>query len=333
MTTIQDIASFLGAEAVLEFPGPCGPEAVISGPAASGRPRRETVVFVGMTVREPLEMLRASQAGLAIVDSHLRSKSREFLSGGIVQAVIWSSNPRLDFCRVLERYFSPPRAAGIDPAALVSPAALIGERCSIGPGCVISEGVEIGDDSVLYGRVFIYPGTRIGKRVIIHAGAVLGADGFGFEKRPDGSWQKFPHLGGVVVGDDVEVGANSTIDRGTLGDTVVERGVKIDNLVHIAHNAQVGADSLIISGAVICGGARVGARTWVAPQACIRDRITVGGDATIGMGAIVNSDTAPGATMVAWHARPALATKRIFTFLQRIADADPASGTNPTQKP
>ena len=181
MPTIQDIASFLGAEGVLEFPGPCGPEAVISGPAVGGRPSRESVIFVGTTVREPLELLRASQAGLAIVDSHLRNKYQGFLSGGIVQAVIWSCNPRLDFCRVLERIFSPPRAASIDPSAVVSPAALIGERCCIGPGCIVSEGVEIGDDTVLHGRVCLYPGTRIGCRVLIHAGAVLGADGFGFE--------------------------------------------------------------------------------------------------------------------------------------------------------
>ena len=329
MPTVDDIARFLGTDSSLEFPGPCGPEAVISGPASPDRAPGEALIFVGMTVREPAQMLRAAQAGLAIVDSHLMPRCREVLSGGIVGAVIWSSNPRLDFCRVLERFFAPPRPQGADPSAVIHPSAVMGQRCFIGPGCVISDGVEMGDDVVLYGRVFLYPGTRLGHRVTIHAGAVLGADGFGYEKRADGSWQKFPHLGGVLVGDDVEIGANTTIDRGSLSDTVIERGVKIDNLVQIGHNSRIGADTLVIAGAVICGSARIGPRTWVAPQSCIRDQVTVGGDSTIGMGAVVNADTAPGATMVGWHARPALATKRIFTFLQRIADADSTSVTPP----
>ena len=324
MTTIADIAAFLEAEAALEFPGPCLPDTVISGPAGpSDDPNR--LFLISMPVRDPIEMLRSAQAGLAIVDRHLMEKFRAVLTGGIVGAVIWSSNPRLDFCRVLERFFVPAPPAGSHPSAVVSPLAKIGDRCFIGPGCVVSDAVETGDDCVLYGRVFLYGGTRLGNRVTIHAGAVLGADGFDFEKRPDGSWQKLPHMGGVLVGDDVEIGANTTIDRGSVGDTVIERGVKIDNLVHIAHNARIGADSLVIAGAVVCGGTRIGERVWVAPQSCVREKAMVGSDSTVGMGAIIHADTAPGSTMVAWHARPALATKRIFTFLQRIAEADPAA--------
>jgi UDP-3-O-[3-hydroxymyristoyl] glucosamine N-acyltransferase len=326
MTTIADIAAFLEAEAALEYPGDCAPDTVISGPAG-----QLPLIFIGMTVRDPVSMLRSAQAGLAIVDRHFMEKCRDSLTAGIVGAVIWSGNPRLDFCRVLERFYAPPRPAGIHPTAVVSPSAKIGERCGIGPGCVISDGVEIGDDTILVGRVFVYSGTRIGSRVTIHAGAVLGADGFGYEKRPDGSWQKFPHFGGIVVEDDVEIGANATIDRGSLGDTIIRRGVKIDNLVHIAHNSQTGADTLIIAGAVVCGGAKIGEGSWLAPHSCIREKSTVGGGATIGMGAVINGDVAPGSTMVGWHARPALATKRIFTFLQRIAEADPASTPKPSQ--
>src|SRR6187402_1634305 len=104
MPTIQDITDFLDARAALELPGPAGAETVITGPATAGRPSREAVIFVGLTVREPVEMLRSAGAGLAIVDAHLRSKCLDFLSGGIVSGVIWSTNPRLDFCRVLERF-------------------------------------------------------------------------------------------------------------------------------------------------------------------------------------------------------------------------------------
>jgi UDP-3-O-[3-hydroxymyristoyl] glucosamine N-acyltransferase len=214
---------------------------------------------------------------------------------------------------------------------VVSCLAKIGARCYIGPGCVICDGVEIGDDTVLHGRVYLYSGTRLGRRVTIHAGAVLGGDGFGYERRPDGSWQEFPHCGGVIVEDDVRIGANVTIDRGSLSDTVIGWGVKIDNLVHIAHNANIGANSVVIAGAVVCGSARVGERTWLAPLSCVKDRTSVGSDSTIGMGAMVNSDAAPGSTMVGWHARPALATKRIFGFLQRIGESGSAPGAPPRE--
>jgi UDP-3-O-[3-hydroxymyristoyl] glucosamine N-acyltransferase len=333
MATIAEIAAFLDAGAALEYPGECLPDTVISGPVAAGFSGVLPLIFVGMTVRDPLAALRSAQAGLAIVDRHLAAKCREVLTPGIVRAVIWSDNPRLDFSRVLGRFYVPHRQEGVHSSAVVSPGAKMGERCVIGPGCVIENGVEIGHDAVLVGRVFLYSGTRLGNRVTIHAGAVIGADGFGYEKRPDGSWQKFPHLGGVVIEDDVEIGANTTIDRGTLGNTVIRRGVKIDNLVHIAHNSETGADSLVIAGAVVCGGASIGERTWVAPQACIREKAIVGSDATIGMGAVINGDAAPHSTMVGWHARPALATKRIFSFLQRIAETDPATGVNPRPAP
>jgi len=333
MPAISEIAEFLDAGAALEFPGDHGPGSVIEGPGTPGSCGRNRMTFIHMTVRDPEQALRSANAGLAIVALQFQARIREILSGGIVGAVLWSSNPRLDFCRVLEKFFMPPSPQGIAPSATVAPSAKVGARCYIGPGCVISENVELGDDCVLYGQVFLYPGTRLGKRVTVHAGAVIGAEGFGYEKRPDGSWQKFPHLGGVRVGDDVEIGANAAIDRGSLTDTVICDGVKIDNLVHIAHNAYIGANALIIAGAVVCGGARIGERTWVAPQACVREKVSIGADGTIGMGAVVNADTTPGATMVSWHARPALATKRIFTFLQRIADGDTAPHVNPGQQP
>src|SRR5262245_6619907 len=112
MPSISEIAAYLEAEAALEYPGECNPDTFISGPAVSGSAGSNTLIFLGMTVRDPVSVLRGAQAGLAIVDGHLREKCREAVSGGIVKAVIWSNNPRLDFCRVLERFFAPPRPEG-----------------------------------------------------------------------------------------------------------------------------------------------------------------------------------------------------------------------------
>jgi len=125
---------------------------------------------------------------------------------------------------------------------------------------VIGDGVEIGGDSILHAGVKVYDGCVVGARAILHAGAVIGADGLGFARDGEKRWVKIPQIGRVVLGDDVEVGANTTIDRGALGDTVIGHGVKLDNLIHIAHNCHVGDDTIMAAMAGIAGSARIGAR-------------------------------------------------------------------------
>src|SRR5712671_6011799 len=188
----------------------------------------------------------------------------------------------------LSQLFNPPtvQAAGVHPLAIVSPGVKLGARVSIGPGCVIGEGASIGDDSCLYPGVVVYPGCRLGARAIVHAGAVIGADGFGIA-REDGRWIKIPQIGSVVIGDDVEIGANTTIDRGAIDDTVIEDGVKLDNLVQIAHNVRVGTHTAIAAMAGVAGSTKVGKRCMIAGGVIILNSLEICDDVMFTFGSVV----------------------------------------------
>ena len=150
--------------------------------------------------------------------------------------------------------------ASIGPHAWIGPGAKIGERVVIAANCSIGADVEIGADSRLAANVAIYAGCRLGVRCLIHSGAVLGADGFGFAREADGAWVKIPQVGRVLIGDDVEIGAGTTIDRGALGDTVVGDGVKLDNQIQVGHNVHIGAHTAMAGCVGIAGSVVIGAR-------------------------------------------------------------------------
>lgn len=194
------------------------------------------------------------------------------------------------------------QTAHVDRSARIGPHVVIGARCSIGAmsqigaGCILGDDVEIGASSVLYPHVSIYFGVKVGDRAIIHSGVVLGADGFGFAPDPSltkGAWGKIPQLGVVLIGNDVEIGANSTIDRGALDNTIVADGVKIDNHVMIGHNCQIGAHTAIAACVGIAGSTIVGARCTIGGMAGISGHLIIGDDVHIsgGTGVIASIDT------------------------------------------
>jgi len=194
--------------------------------------------------------------------------------------------------------------ASISPSAFIGPHAVIGARCrigamtQIGAGCVLGDDVDIGASSVLYPRVTIYYGVKVGDRAIIHSGVVLGADGFGFAPDPSlskGAWGKIPQLGVVLVGHDVEIGANTTIDRGALDNTVVGDGVKIDNQVMIGHNCQIGAHTAIAACVGIAGSTIIGSRCTIGGMAGISGHLLIGDDVHISGGTgVIASIEQPG---------------------------------------
>jgi UDP-3-O-[3-hydroxymyristoyl] glucosamine N-acyltransferase len=165
------------------------------------------------------------------------------------------------------------------------------EAAHIDANAIIGSGTRIFAGAVVYG------GVRIGRNCILHSNCVLGADGFGYEKDEQGEWFKIAHLGGVWIGDNVEIGSGTCVDRGTFDDTVIEDNVKIDNLVHIAHNCHIGRNAQIIALAMIAGSVEIGENAWIAPSSSIREGLRVGNNAVVGLGAVVVKDVPPDTTV------------------------------------
>lgn len=162
----------------------------------------------------------------------------------------------------------------------------LGENVTLYPGCVVGDGVSIGDDSVLYPNVVIYRACKIGKRAIVQAGAVIGSDGFGFAKEGD-SWVKIPQIGRVVIGDDVEIGANTSIDRGALDDTIIGDGVKLDNQIQIAHNVVIGQHTAMAGCVGVAGSTRIGQRCTIGGAGMIVGHLDLADDVHVSAGTMV----------------------------------------------
>ena len=235
--------------------------------------------------------------------------------------------------------FHPPAALvpGVHPTAVVAPdahvdptasigahavietGARIAARVRVGPLVYVGAGVVMGEDSSVGPHVALLPGVRLGRRVVVHPGAVLGADGFGFAF--DGAQhRKIPQTGGVVIEDDVEIGANTTIDRATFGDTIVRRGTKIDNLVQIGHNVEIGEHSILVSQVGVSGSSRLGRGVVLAGQVGVADHVTIGDGALVGAQGGVPSDLEAGGKYLGTPARPMLEFKRIVAAESRLPE-------------
>lgn len=206
----------------------------------------------------------------------------------------------------------------IDAYAVIGDGAIVGDGAWIEAHAVVGAGVEIGDDAHVYPQVVLYAGTRLGRRVAVHAGARIGSDGFGYVHR-DGAHQKIPHVGRCFVEDDVEIGANTTIDRGSIDDTVIGAGTKIDNLVHVGHNVRIGRLCLLMAQVGIAGSVRLEDGVILAGQAGIGGHVTIGAGARIGGQAGVFGDVPAGATWSGYPARPHREALRSQAALFRVS--------------
>lgn len=211
---------------------------------------------------------------------------------------ISSTTPRLDFIRVLDLL---ERRNGFE---LDETPPDIHPTAQIGRGCVIENGVTIGAHTRIGHNAVILRGSRIGEHCLIRATAVIGDEGFGFEREPDGRPLRFVHLGGVRIGNHVEIGNATMVCRGTLGDTIVEDHVKIDNLVHVAHNCHLEEGAMIIAGAEVSGAVRVGRNAWIGPNACVIQKVQLGEGSLVGIGAVVLKNVDAGAVVVGNPAKP-----------------------------
>jgi len=281
---VEGIAKHLKAE----FEGAGSLE--IDGAASLESAGAREIAFVGNA--KAVALAEKSRAGCLLV-------TRQFPSG---RTLIRVDDPRGSFAAVIHLLYPPqPVAPGIHPTAVIAhdakiassaaigphatvgPGAHVGERTSIGPNCVIGAGVSIGDDGLLHAHVTIYGNVRIGHRAVLHSGCVLGADGFGFVRGPDG-YQKFPQIGRVEIGDDVEIGANSCVDRAALGVTRIGDGVKLDNMVHIGHNCDIGKHVVIAAQTGLSGGVVVEDFAVIGGQVGIGDKARIETGAVLGSG-------------------------------------------------
>lgn len=224
--------------------------------------------------------------------------------------------------KLLQLYESfKPKKTGIDPLAFVSSTATIGKDCYIAPFAYIGDGVVIGDNCCIYPHVTIYEGCKLGNRVTIHAGSVIGADGFGFAPTTDG-YDKIPQIGNVVIEDDVEIGANTCVDRSTMGSTIIRKGVKLDNLIQVAHNVEIGQNTVIAAQTGIAGSTKVGQWCMFGGQVGMAGHIHIADQTHVGAQAgITNSVKQPGQTIIgspAWDAKGFMKSAAIFRRLPDI---------------
>lgn len=296
----------------------------IRGVASLDDAEEGAIVFVADPSRK--EEIPASRASAFILPEGITCEVKPYLS---------SNKPLLTFAEVVELFYPRPVPRGVDARAIVEEdvvlgsdlsiypnvyigkGAVIGDRVSLYPGVYVGAGCKVGDDTILYANVVVNESTEIGKRVIIHGGTVIGSDGYGY------AWngtchRKIPQIGGVVIADDVEIGANCTIDRATLGKTIIERGTKIDNLVMIAHNCIVGEHSLIVSQAGLAGSVKLGNNVILAGQVGVAGHLTIGDGAIIGPQSGVTKSIEAGAKVTGYPPLPHREWMRTQNAIQKL---------------
>lgn len=259
-----------------------------------------------------LQQLGGCRAGAVLLEAgaakHLPS----------ICAALLSDNPRLDFARCAELFhqWSPPEpgvapTATLDEAARLHPSVHVGPGAYVGPGCELAEGVSVGPNCSLLGElqigektrlvanVVVYPRVLVGARCLLHAGVTLGGEGLGYERGEDGRWHKLAQVGGLRIGNDVEIGASSNVDAGTMDPTRIGDGVKMDSEVHIGHNVQMGAHSLISANSCVGGSTVLGERTLIAGGVAVSNGLRIADDCVIGGGAVVFSSFDEPGTQIA----------------------------------
>lgn len=294
----------------------------------------------------PAEAAQAGHLTFAETDDYLARAEQGGASAVLAGATATSArktllrvkNPRVAYARALPLFFpEAPYAAGIHPSAVVAKSAQVDPSAHLGPHCVIGERVkigaraallggnhigedsQIGEDSRLFPNVVVYPRSQIGNRVLIHASSVIGSDGFGYVL--DGAQhRKVLQLGNVIIQDDVEIGSNTSIDRGALGSTVIGRGTKIDNLVQVAHNVTTGESCIIVGQAGIAGSTKLGSYTVIAAQAGVAGHLKLGNQVTVGAQSGVMNDIPDGGKWLGAPACPDKDAKRQYIAIRRLPE-------------
>jgi UDP-3-O-[3-hydroxymyristoyl] glucosamine N-acyltransferase len=268
----------------------------------------DSLVWINPKREDKKKLADATKAEIIVCDSSINHEASDR------RCYIIVSDPKLIFLRIVEALFKPAVQPGIHPTAFIHPEAEVHPDAYIGPFTYVGIS-KIGSGTIIYGHCHIYDNVVIGSQVIIHAGVIIGSDGFGFARNEAGEMEKFPHVGNVIIEDRVEIGANCCIDRGTLGTTLLKKGAKLDNFVHIAHNVVVGQDAALTAHAMVAGSTVIGDQAWISPCSALRDGIRIGDKSFVGIGAVVTKSVPDKET---WTGNPARPLKEFAEMLAKI---------------
>lgn len=299
------------------------PDISISRPWNIAQAASDNISFVGgKHAGHLLRTLRSTACRLVIIDRKLFSGlNKDELPERM--AFIVSDDPKSDLITLCKVHFPVEQKEDpqIHASACISDGAVLGSNVSIGACAVIEQGAAIGDNSSVDAGTLVKGNVTIGSNVTIGASCVLGGVGFGYSKNDTtGVFEQFPHYGGVIIKADVNIGNNVCIDRGSLSDTIIETGVRIDNLVHIAHNVVIGKNSLIIAQTMIGGSAVIGENCWLAPSSCIRNGISIGNNTTVGLASTVTKNIDSDSTVVGSPAIDLVEHNQLRKRLRRLMD-------------
>lgn len=293
---VNEIVDFLGQDLIRVY-GHLD-NAFIDNLADAEHVNEHSLDWVNSNKAKKQEISENSKARCLLVDEEITYSDALRKRQKILLVV---NSPRKEMAAIAYHFFVEKKKPGIHSSAIIDEGAVISPSAYIGPGCIIGR-ATIGAGTVLMPNVVVYDNVSIGANCLIQAGVVIGTDGLGCTRDEKGKLTKFPHLGGVIIGNDVEIGANSQIAKGSLSDTIIEDGCKMNGLCFIAHNCHLEENVWITGNTMLCGSVHVKRNTTIYSSVIIRDQRTIGENAVIGMGAVVTKDVPAGET---WMGNPA----------------------------
>jgi UDP-3-O-[3-hydroxymyristoyl] glucosamine N-acyltransferase len=297
--TLNSIINFIGNRAIF-IAGPRLDFLISKVIPINDSQSGNSISFIEKKTNLTTNLLENSNATLILVPSSLLPDFTDQIN----QTLVFVDDPRIEFIRIIQKFFAPPRLDGKHPSANIDPSAILGSNVNVGPNAWIGEGCVIGDDTTIEAGARILRGCIVGSGCEICSGAVIGSDGFHFHYNESGELETFPHLAKVIIQDDVVVGANTCIDRGTLVDTVIGQSTKIDNLVHIGHSSIIGKRCKIIAQSFIAGNVVIGDDVWIGPSVSISNNVNIGHKASITIGSVVVKNIDCGERVSGFYAVP-----------------------------
>lgn len=300
----SEIAKFLNSRLI-------GDDIEITGICSVDRLEDKKITFIKklsfLKKNKTLENLNAK--ALLLINENRK------IDSGSSNSYIKVPDPRLAFARVIDRFFSEKKKAGISPSAKIGNSVTIGEGATIGENCIIEDNTAIGKNVIMGHNVVIAKNTVIGRNCCIKSGAIIGEDGFGFPIGEDKIPIRMQHLGNVVIRNNVEIGSLSTINRGTINSTIIHDNVKINDQVHVAHNCIIGKNTVITGMVNISGAAKIGENCWLGPNCSIINKVKIGNNVKIGMGAVITKDIKDNETVMGLESLP---LKSLLKLKKRI---------------